>query len=85
MIGNGDAVGVAGQVAQDMLGTAEGRFEVDHPVLPEQGAQEGGKGLLLTERLQSSGERNWEWLLCKASTNLPRKTRLSTWRGRRKW
>ncbi len=35
MIGNGDAVGVTGQVAQDMLGAAEGWLEVDHPVLSE--------------------------------------------------
>ena len=56
MIGNGDPVGVAGQVAQDMLGATEGRFEVDHPVLPEQGAQEGGKSLIVTEGLKGSGE-----------------------------
>ena len=56
MIGNGDAVGVAGEIAQDMLGTAERRFEVDHPVLTEQGAQEGGKGLILTEGLKGSRE-----------------------------
>jgi len=56
MIGNGDAVGVAGQVAQDMLGTAERRLEIDHPVLPEQGAQEGGKSLILTEGLKGAGE-----------------------------
>lgn len=56
MIGNSDAVGVAGKITQDMLGTAEGRFEVDDPVLPEQGPQEGGEGLILTKRLESSGE-----------------------------
>jgi hypothetical protein len=53
---NSDTVGVAGQVAQDMLGAAEGRFEVDHPVLPGQGAQEGGEGLRLTEGLERSRE-----------------------------
>jgi hypothetical protein len=56
VIGNGNAVGVAGQVAQDMLGAAEGRLEIDHPVLPEQGAQEGGEGLVLTEGLERSRE-----------------------------
>ncbi len=56
MIGNGDPVGVAGQVAQDMLGASEGRFEVDHPVLSEQGAQEGGEGWKLTEGLECSRE-----------------------------
>ena len=56
MIGNGDTVGVAGQVAQDVLGSTEGRFEVNHPVLPEQGAQEGGEGLRLTEGPERSRE-----------------------------
>ena len=37
MIGDGDAVGVACQVVEDILGSAEGRFEVNHPVLTEQG------------------------------------------------
>ena len=56
MIGNGDPVGVAGQVAQDMLGTAERRLEINHPVLSEQGAQEGGKSLIVTEGLKGTGE-----------------------------
>ena len=56
MIGNGDAVGVAGEIAQDMLGTAEGGFEVDHPVLPKQCAQERGKSLILTKGLEGSRE-----------------------------
>ena len=56
MVGNGDAMSVAGQIAQDMLGTTEGRFEIDHPVLPEQGTQEGGKGSILAKRLQGSRE-----------------------------
>jgi hypothetical protein len=56
MIGNGDPVGVAGEVAQDMLGATEGRFEIDDPVLPKQGAQEGGEGWRLTEGLERSRE-----------------------------
>jgi hypothetical protein len=56
VIGNGDAVGVAGEIAQDMLGATERRFEVDHPVLPEQGPQEGGQGPILTERFEGSRE-----------------------------
>ena len=35
MIGNVDTMGVAGQIAQNMLGAAERRLKVDHPVLPE--------------------------------------------------
>ena len=56
MIGNSDTVGVAGQVAQDVLGATEGRLEVDQPVLPEHGAQERGEGWRLTEGLERSGE-----------------------------
>jgi hypothetical protein len=56
MIGNGDPVGVAGEVAQDMLGATEGRFKIDDPVLAEQGAQERGEGWRLTEGLEGSGE-----------------------------
>ena len=85
MIRNGDAVGVAGQIAQDMLGAAEGRFEIDHPVLSEEGAQEGGKGLVLTKGLEGSRESKLVVAFFKAATNLPRKTRLSTLRGNKKW
>jgi len=39
MVGDGDAMGVSAQVLQHILGTTEGRFRVDHPVLTEQGPQ----------------------------------------------
>ena len=35
MVGDGDAMGVAGQVLQDVLRAAEGRLGVDDPVLRE--------------------------------------------------
>jgi hypothetical protein len=56
VIGDGDAMGVAGEIAEHMMGTAEGRLGVDDPVLTEQGAQEGAEGLFVFERLESSGE-----------------------------
>ena len=31
-VGDGDAMGVAGQIFQHMLGTSEGRLGVDHPL-----------------------------------------------------
>ena len=38
MIGDGDAMCIAAQVAQDLLGTGKGLLAVDHPVeLPERG------------------------------------------------
>jgi hypothetical protein len=54
MVGNGHPMGVAGEIAQHMMGTAEGWFGIDDPVLPEQGAQEGAEGLLIFEGLERS-------------------------------
>ena len=41
VVGDGDAMGVGAQVVEDILGAAERRFAVDHPLVAEQGAQEG--------------------------------------------
>jgi hypothetical protein len=56
MVGDGDAMGIAGEVAEHMMGTAEGGLGIDDPVLTEQGAQEGAEGLFVFERLERSGE-----------------------------
>jgi hypothetical protein len=56
VVGNSHAMGVAGEITQHMLGTAERRLGIDDPVLPEQGAQEGTEGRLVIEGLESSGE-----------------------------
>jgi hypothetical protein len=45
-----DAVGVARQIAQHLLGTAEWRLAVDHPFAVAQWRQECGKGLPISER-----------------------------------
>jgi hypothetical protein len=34
MVGDSDAMGVVGQVVENMFGATEGRLGVDHPVLP---------------------------------------------------
>ena len=47
MVGDGDAVGVAGEIAEDMMGTAEGWFGMDDPVLAEQGTQESVEGFFV--------------------------------------
>jgi hypothetical protein len=36
MVGDGDAVGIASEIVQNMLGTAEGWLGVDDPVLVEE-------------------------------------------------
>jgi hypothetical protein len=62
MIGNGNPVSVTGEVAQDMLGAAEGRFEIDHPVLAKSdsaGESSGGdreKVLRLGLRNERAGD-----------------------------
>ena len=47
MVGDGDAMSVAGEVAEDMMGTAEGWFGIDDPGLTEQGAQESAEGFVV--------------------------------------
>ena len=56
VVGDGDAMGVTGEIAEHMMGTAEGWLGVDDPVLTEQGTQEGAEGLFVFERLENSGE-----------------------------
>ena len=56
VVGDGHAMGVAGEIAEHMMGTAEGGLGVDDPVLTEQGAQEGAEGLFVFQRLENSGE-----------------------------
>ena len=56
VVGDGDAMGVAGEITQHMMGTAEGWLGVDDPVLTEQGAQERAERLLVGQGLKSSGE-----------------------------
>ena len=56
VVGDGHPMGVAGEIAEHMMRTAEGGLGVDDPVLTEQGAQEGAKGLLVGERSKATGE-----------------------------
>ena len=52
VIGDGHAVGVAAEITESMFGTTEGRFAIDHPVLPKQWAEPSGEDLGLSEQLQ---------------------------------
>jgi hypothetical protein len=56
VVGDGYAMSVAGEIAEHMMGTAEGGLGVDDPVLTEQGTQEGAEGLFIGKRLKSSGK-----------------------------
>jgi hypothetical protein len=56
VVGDGHAMGVAGEIAEYMMGAAEGGLGVDDPVLTELGAQEGAERFLVGQWLKSSGE-----------------------------
>ena len=56
MVGDGYAMGVAAQILEHKLWATERAFRINHPVVPEQRPEPGGKGLRLSERLQASME-----------------------------
>ena len=51
MVGDGDAMRVAGQIVENMFGTAEGRLGIDDPVLLAELREEVTKGLRRGELL----------------------------------
>jgi hypothetical protein len=57
VVGDGHAMGVAGEITQHMVGAAERWLGIDHPVLTEQGTQEGTECFFLLERLERTRER----------------------------
>ena len=54
VVGDGDAMGVAGQVVEDMFRSSEWPFCIDHPVLTKQWPQKSKKGFLRGERLYAA-------------------------------
>src|SRR6516162_1471317 len=56
MVGDGDAVGIAAEILQDVLGSAEGWFGVDDPVFAEERTQPGREELGMGERCEFSGQ-----------------------------
>ena len=56
VVGDGHAMGVAGEITQHMMRPAKRRLGIDDPVLAEEGTQEGAESLLVFERLESSSE-----------------------------
>ena len=55
MIGDGNAVGIATEILQYVLGSAEGWFGVDDPVFAEKRTQPGREELGMGERREFSG------------------------------
>jgi len=54
MVGDGDAMSIAAEILQDILGSAEGWFGVDDPVFAEKGTQPGREELGMGERCEFS-------------------------------
>jgi hypothetical protein len=55
VIGDGDTVGIAAEVADDLLRPAEGGFGINNPVLTKQCSQESGEAFRLGQMLDRSG------------------------------
>jgi hypothetical protein len=51
VIGDRHAVGVAAEITENVLGTPEGRLAIDHPVRPEQWAEERSESLRFRQQL----------------------------------
>ena len=52
MVGDGDAVRIAGEIVQNMFGTSEGWLDVDHPVFAEEESQERVESAGLSKTLE---------------------------------
>jgi len=56
LVGNGDAMGVAAEIFQHLLRTAEGRLGIDHPFSLLQWRQMPGESLGLLKRFEIAEE-----------------------------
>src|SRR6266550_6240034 len=65
MVGDGDAMGVAGQIVQYVFRPAERLLCIDHPFLAEQRTQESRERLLVSQG--SAGSEEDEFVLAKGA------------------
>jgi len=56
VIGDGYAVGVAAEITENLLGTAEGRLAINYPVPSKERAEEGSEGLAFRQKLEIAVE-----------------------------
>lgn len=56
MVGDGDAVGIAAEILQDVLGSADGRFGVDDPIFAEERTQPSSEEPGMGEGCEFSGQ-----------------------------
>ena len=56
VVGDGDAMGIAAEILQHVIGSAEGWFGVDDPIFAEERTQPGCEELGMGERCEFSGQ-----------------------------
>ena len=56
MVGDGDAMSVAAEILEHVVGIAKGWFGVDDPVFAEERTQPGGEGLGMGKRCELAGK-----------------------------
>ena len=86
VVGNSNAMGVAGEIVQHMERSPKRRFGVDHPIVPEERTKERVKGCLLRQRLKSARKNEFRFAkgFLQPVNELSAETRLSTFTGRKK-
>ena len=86
VVGDGDAMGVAAQILEHVLGASEGGLAVDHPVLSVEWPQPGSEDLGLSQGGQLAREAELAVLKgrLEAGHELATKPRRNTQMGRKK-
>ncbi len=83
-VGNGNPMGIAGQIFEDLLGSAKGTFGMDHPVLVFELSHEAVEFRRLPKPGERAGEAQFLVPVGAAEQCLRRKRALSTLPGRKK-
>jgi hypothetical protein len=85
VVGNSDTMRVTSQILQDVLRSSERPFRVNDPVIPIQRPEESVESFPFSQRFQIAGKRSLPRrnARLRPAMNLPRKTRLSTFTGRK--
>jgi len=86
VVGDGDAVGIGAEIAQQVFWTTEGRLGIDDPVLAEQQSEPGCEGSWFGEWSEGTVELDLGFAesILESGDELTRNTRLSTLTGRKK-
>ena len=64
-VGDGDPVGVAAEIGEDMFGRTERRLGIDDPVLAAKLTDRSGEGIGVTEPVERAGEAQSPGRICR--------------------